>query len=674
MTFTNKAAKEMKERVALLLFSQAKIQAHISTFHSFGASLLRIFHEDVSLPRDFQIYDTNDQQALVTQAVEGISAQEAKAIVRKISFLKDRGITHFSNDPLMNDLHLSAQTYQKYEELKKNTGNVDFGDLLLLPYLLLKKNKQALQMVQKRWIHCLVDEYQDTNSIQFLFLELLYKHNPHFTVVGDDDQSIYKFRGAIVDNILSFSSHFPGSRIIRLEENYRSSKQILDLAKDVVSHNTKRHSKDVFSSTNEGETPHVIQFDYELAEQKYVVELARKANEKNKSLGIFFRINSLSRGYEEALVQAGIPYELVGAVSFYEREEIKDAIALLRLYKNKHDIISFRRIVNKPRRSIGAKTIASITQEMAKGRNWEEVKNILWQHIPAAAQKGLDFFSSCMSHNSLEKEPTVGACLAQLFRSVGLWEHYTEEDKASNSERRKNVEELVSFASGFSNENKAWQGFFEQISLVEGRLRNVASKIQLMSLHRSKGLEFDMVLICGIEEGILPMGRDFEDIDIEEERRLFYVGVTRAKEFLALSYCKKRQKYGFLRQTFPSSFLLELKQELVNMSFYEYTSEERLLQKHSHDEGQGYYPVHKKNDYHNNYHSEGNSNEHPVYESKWMEGDEVEHKSYGSGKILQVRNTNKHCIIKVVFTDGREAMFLPQYSSAIQKKAKHNEG
>ena len=655
MTFTNKAAKEMKQRVHDSIQTHIKYieQPFISTFHSFGAYILRLFHDAVGLARTFQIYDINDQKTLIKEALPSIDSKIAENSLRKISTVKERGITPQSNDPLIDDIKLDRHHYRAYEEAKQKTGNVDFGDLLLKPYLLFRENKEILKTVHTMWQWYLIDEYQDTNTIQFLLLDLLCSHTANICVVGDDDQSIYKFRGAIVENILTFTSHFTNASLIQLKENYRSTNQIIQLANNVVSHNQERHTKEIYSNLQDGDKPEIIYFSDENQERQYITMLAQSALETNRSLGVFFRLNSLSRGYETTLIQAGIPYEIVGAISFYDREEVKDALALLRILKNNNDFINVQRIINKPKRGIGTESIKKIVEIMKEGKSWLDIvqDESLLSTLTKKSQEGLIKFRDIFI-SSTDKSSSIGECLTLLLEKSGLKEYHHEQDIQQGTDKMRNLEEIISFASDFKleeikdnnneedtlkkikNNANQWSEFFEQISLVEQGTRTHNAPIHLMSLHRSKGLEFDMVLICGIEEGILPYERSYEIPDYEEERRLFYVGVTRAKIHLVLSACSQRRQYGQVQYRGSSFFLDQIDKSLV----YEHTCQIK------------------------------DDNDSTYYNSVWQVGQQVYHDEYGNGYIKNVKHTSKHEIVEVEFANNYEALFIPKYTPKLRIK------
>ncbi len=677
MTFTNKAAKEMKARVKESLDSiyssrgsadgsldgggqgdglgggglgdagggggldnspsnaRNRRNPFVSTFHSFGAYMLRWFHEEAELPRSFQIYDFSDQVSLLKESVPNLSTKEAEGALRSISFLKDRGETENTNSTLVKDRGLDIAIYQEYEKAKRQTGNVDFGDLLLKPYLLLKKRNDLLQRVKERWSWFLVDEYQDTNTLQFRFLELLCGHTANFCVVGDDDQSIYKFRGAVVENILNFQTHFPRAKFIRLEQNYRSTPQILDFANALVSHNSGRHSKKIYSTKEAGEKPIFYSFRNELVEKQCIAEIAKGVKERDQSLGILFRINSFSRNCETALIHAGLAYEVVGAVSFYEREEVKNALALLRMYKNRHDFVSFKRIINKPSRGIGAKSVEKILLKMKEGSDWEKALEESFSELSSKAQQGAKNFASIFSQQELHEKEDVGKVLECLLEFSGLLRHYRKEDAEQGTERIYNLEEILRYASEFRADEEGWREFFEQITLVEQRPNSGDSKIQLMTLHRSKGLEFDVVLICGVEEGLIPFEREGERTDYEEERRLLYVGVTRARRKLVLSHCTQRRRYYQSYSHQPSMFIGQVDEDLIKeMRFRETYQDEEAGERDT----------------------EG-----------WDEGVRVEHEEYGPGIIKKTLRTDKHLVVEVEFSNDYEAMFIPLYTPKLRR-------
>ena len=661
MTFTNKAAKEMQERVQLFTAeSEVKGKPYISTFHSFGAYVLRLYHVEAGLPRDFQIYDTQDQLALLKEINPTMKAPQLREILSNISKAKDSGLSAGSPlqelDEFFQDVSYDsdvsyASFYLKYETLKQQTGNVDFGDLLIKPYELIRDHDHIKEKIKNRWKWFFVDEYQDTNTVQSKFLHTLCHHTANLTVVGDDDQSIYKFRGAVVDNILNFEKLFDHTKIVRLNQNYRSTNQIINLANQLITHNTKRYEKGIFSENPEGALPQVRCFAYNTEEAQYLVAMAQEVKKHNQELAIFYRVNSQSREYEMALRKAQIPYVIIGSVEFFERAEIKDAMALLRLYKNANDIVSFLRIANKPTKGLGKTTLARISKHMQEGMNWSQAWHYIQGDLSKKAIDGLRFLEHICKvgkNNDAEiplevqdeatsesEHQTIGDVLRALLEISGLWNWYKEEDEKRYTDRIDNLEEIISFAMDFGIETEDWDTFFEQVSLNEREEdKPQDNPVQLMTLHKSKGLEFDNVVICGLEDSLIPLSRGFINEDeMEEERRLLYVGFTRAKERLVLTRCYNRTQYGRTESTVPSPFLNDFDKSVVEWI-----------------------------------EAESNSVAHGDEYARWKVGDRVYHTQYGKGYIQRVQTQNSRTMVHIEFDIDYEASFIPKYTQELTKE------
>lgn len=649
MTFTNKAAKEMKERIRFFInidqesdeYAPRKVSLpFISTFHSCGAYLLRRFFQESGLKKDFQIYDAADQLALLKEANPKLPKNYLKATLSRISRAKDYGLapTHSEEEllPFMEDI----DSFKNYEELKKSTGNVDFGDLLIKPYQLFKSNQEVKNAVQKMWHWFFVDEYQDTNTIQSMWLTELCQHTDNITVVGDDDQSIYRFRGAVIENILNFEEKFPKTKVIHLGQNYRSTPEIVNLANEIIGNNHGRYDKTVFSYGASGDKPRVYCFENEYKEEERVVLEARQAIDNNETMAVFYRTNALSRGYEMALRKAHIPYEVVGTIGFFERAEVKDAIALIRTYKNSLDIISFSRIVNKPSRGIGSTSLNYVLHIMGRGTPWMEAWRQVGSELNKKAKEGFMMLEKFLVegkeiHNG--KVPkgrmTIGDIIRLLLEKSGIWHMYEKEDAEQKTDRIDNLEELISYATDYDNSDEGWVNFFEQISLNEGIYQATERDshvvpIQLITLHRSKGLEFDRVVICGVEEGLIPMVGVDSDIpiyeEIEEERRLFYVGITRAKKHLAICHAECRRRYGRLEDMDRSPFLNDFNENLVEWIE----------------------PKHKTN----------------RMLDKWRIGDRVIHNVHGGGYVRNVVSHGRTVVLHIEFDNEYEASFIPKFS------------
>ncbi|MCS5565950.1 MAG: DNA helicase II, partial [Methylococcales bacterium] len=570
VTFTNKAALEMRGRVEALL----KFPTHamwIGTFHGLAHRLLRRHTEDAGLTDGFQILDSDDQYRLIRRLLKALNLDEARWPPRQVQWFinqqKDEGrrAKHIGDtgDPFQRQM---VQIYTAYEQACERSGVVDFAELLLRAHELIRDVPGVLDHYQQRFSHVLVDEFQDTNTIQYAWLRLLTQERENLFVVGDDDQSIYGWRGAKVENIYRFQKEYPGHQLIRLEQNYRSTGNILEAANALIANNDARLGKQLWTSSGEGEPIDLYAAFNELDEAFYVIERIRQwINDGNarRDCAILYRSNAQSRLFEEKLVFAGIPYRVYGGLRFFDRAEIKNALAYLRLVANRDDDTSFERVVNVPARSIGAKTVDAIR---AKAREldlslWHATIALLKSGKPAArTANALNHFLVLIDGFAADfVDLDLPAKIQRVTEKSGLIDLYRREKGDKGEARVENLEELVNAARQFDYDEQNEEGlgeldlFLAHAALESGETQGDADQdcVQLMTLHSAKGLEFQQVFIVGMEEGLFPGQKSLEEADrLEEERRLAYVGMTRAMQKLNLVYAESRRLYG--RETFPS--------------------------------------------------------------------------------------------------------------------------
>jgi DNA helicase II / ATP-dependent DNA helicase PcrA len=566
VTFTNKAAGEMKARAEALLGGRP-LRAWMSTFHSFCVRLLRREAAAAGLDPGFVIYDEADQVGAVREAMRGLDLSEKlhppRRLLSRISARKSSGRSGDDEDGYGADL--TTRVLERYREVLRSAGALDFDDLLLRAVALLEGSPQVREAWRARFPFVLVDEYQDTNRPQYELVRLLAGPGGNLTVVGDEDQSIYSWRGADISNILDFEHDFPGARVFRLEENYRSSQRILDAAGALVSRNVRRKGKTLRAVKGEGEPVRLHEAMDEFQEAAWVTERIAGRGAGGR-VAVLFRMNAQSRLFEEALLRLRLPYLVVGGVGFYERKEVKDVLAYLRLVQNPRDAVAFRRVVNVPPRGIGAKTIEEIDRVSAGGGEspWEATARLLDEGaLPARALVPLRRFRETID---ALREEAPGRGLRSLVERVlelsGYGAALAREDSQESQERLENLAELLSAAADYDAREEApgLAGFLDRAALVSetDRLRDDAP-VLLMTLHAAKGLEFDSVFLVGLEEGLLPHSRSLVAEDaLEEERRLCYVGMTRAMERLHLSWARSRQVFGQRRVSEPSRFLSEI--------------------------------------------------------------------------------------------------------------------
>ncbi len=590
VTFTNKAAGEMRHRIDAQLPNGSR-GAWIGTFHGLANRLLRLHWQDARLPEGFQVMDSDDQLRLVKRVVQALELDDGKYPPKQIAWWinaqKDEGRrpAHIQPEPDDAWLETMRQAYIEYQARCDRAGLVDFAELLLRAHELLRDNPGLLAHYRARFREILVDEFQDTNAIQYAFVRVLAGDSGHVFVVGDDDQAIYGWRGAKVENVQGFLRDFPGSQTIRLEQNYRSTANILGAANAVISHNPDRIGKELWTDSGDGEPIDLYAAYNEMDEARYIVERARQWVRDGGSyneVAVLYRSNAQSRALEEVLLSEQVPYRVYGGMRFFERAEIKDALAYLRLLSNRNDDAAFERAVNTPTRGIGDRTLDEVRREArAQGISLWEATMLVTQGTALAARARNALAGFLVLINELQAQ-TEHLTLAEridhvLARSL-LREHWSKESRnALDSESRTdNLDELVSVASRFVRRPDDVEEVEEMDELVaflayaaleagEGQAQADEEGVQLMTLHSAKGLEFPMVFLAGMEDGLFPSSRSLEESGrLEEERRLAYVGITRARQKLVLCYAESLRIHGQDNYGVPSRFLREIPRELLN--------------------------------------------------------------------------------------------------------------
>jgi DNA helicase II / ATP-dependent DNA helicase PcrA len=581
VTFTNKAAGEMRGRIEQLLGISGS-SLWIGTFHGIAHRLLRMHWRDAKLVQGFQILDSEDQTRLIKKLLKAQNLDENRWVPREIQWFinsnKDEGLRpknlKDNNDPTRRQL---IRLYSDYEETCARAGVVDFAELLLRAYELWRDNEELLAHYRRRFRHVLVDEFQDTNSIQYNWMKLLAGSEGAPFVVGDDDQSIYRWRGARVENLQQFRRDFPQAKLFRLEQNYRSTGNILEGANALIAHNAGRLGKNLWTSGAKGEPIRLYAAFNERDEAEFVTQRIRdwmSHGGERREVAILYRSNAQSRVFEEAFLSARIPYRVYGGLRFFERAEIKDALAYLRLISNRRDDPSFERVVNLPTRGIGTKSL-DIIREQAKGAGTS-----LWEAAGACIGDALGPKPSSAVHGFMMLIERLAKEIAGLplheqvdhvLQNSGLVEHHQREKADRGEARVENLNELVSAARGFSPEGAdrdmpPLESFLAHAVLEsgEGQAEAWEDCVQMMTLHTAKGLEFPVVFLCGMEDGLFPHQRSLNDLDgIEEERRLCYVGMTRAMKQLCLTYAEQRRMHGMDSYGMPSRFIKEIPDELI---------------------------------------------------------------------------------------------------------------
>lgn len=554
LTFTNKAAREMRERLARLLDmdNNFSFMPWMGTFHSICVKILRIEAESVGLSKSFVIYDTDDRLALIKRAMKELHVSDKnikpRACEAAISKAKNEG--EDPDEMLAKAFYPNqkqiAEVYERYEDMRMKADAVDFDDLLLYVAKLLRRRADIRAKWRRKFQHILIDEYQDTNHIQYEIVKLLVNDERNICCVGDDWQSIYSWRGADFTNILNFERDFPGAKVIKLEQNYRSTQNILDAAQKVITKNTQRSDKELFTNIGKGAPVEIHGVRDEQDEARYVAGIIKKSGRILSDFAVLYRTNAQSQAFEKAFMEYRIPYKLVGGVRFYDRKEIRDIVAYLHLIVNPRDIISFTRVVNVPARGIGEKSVQKILTGDIDGLTGK------------AAKAYLQFADTL---EELRKKNADGAnpadIIEELLRRIDYRGYLNDGDKLKAEERNENLTVLIGEAGAYATLDE----FLADAALMSSADEESGKDaVTLMTLHAAKGLEFPIVFLVGMEEGLLPHVRSMDESaeDVEEERRLAYVGMTRAMRELFLTYAQSRFAYGGRSYNFPSRFLQDL--------------------------------------------------------------------------------------------------------------------
>ena len=666
VTFTNKAAAEMRDRAERLLESWP-LATFLGTFHRYSLQLLRAYGDRVGLARDFAILDEADQKAIVVQAMAAENVAESafppRAVLAAISSAKNRLLSPDLYEQGARDAFSQrvARVYRRYEALRRKASGVDFDDLLLHAVRLFVEHPDLAERLRGRVRHLLVDEFQDTNHAQLRLVEELAAPDGNLTAVGDEDQGIYRWRGADLSNILEFERHFPGAVVRKLERNYRSTSAILDAANEVIGHNRLRRGKKLWTDAGRGESIRLFRAGDEGDEAKWVAgEIARlRARHALAELAVLVRTNAQTRAFEDEFFHARIPYVLVGGVRFYERAEIKDLVAYLRVLRNPRDNFSLLRILNQPPRGIGKTTVATLEEQAATeagGVIWDLLELDRLDRFANRAATALRAFRDLLrALRAAAGELPLPALLDELLRRTGYADVYrrdNEEDQA----RLENIQELLTAAQTFT-EARAANGddqdlltaFLDHVALVSD-LDGWAGErgVTLMTLHSAKGLEFPVVFLPGLEDGLLPhFNTQGRPEDVEEERRLFYVGMTRAQDRLLLSACRRRRIAGRYQDQLPSPFLAEVPERLVE------AEESPTLFASERVRGiDSFFGRAPRDEY---------SQEAPVRGPR--RGSRVRHPTLGSGVVLEIDGEGDEAKLTVFFERAGKRRLVARYAS-----------
>jgi DNA helicase-2/ATP-dependent DNA helicase PcrA len=667
VTFTNKAAGEMRHRADALLPHGTR-GMWIGTFHGLAHRLLRLHWQDAKLPEGFQILDSDDQHRLVKRVVQALELDEARFPPRQIAWWinaqKDEGRRPQHIQPESRNggdewASVMLRAYTLYQERCEQAGLVDFAEILLRAHELLRDHPPLLQHYRHRFQQLLIDEFQDTNSLQYAFIRLLAGDTGQVFVVGDDDQAIYGWRGAKVENVNRFLRDFPGAKTIRLEQNYRSSANILNAANAVIAHNPSRLGKQLWTDSGEGEPIDLYSAFNEIDEARFVIERIRQWVRDGGSHGecaILYRSNAQSRAFEETLLGEQIPFRVYGGMRFFERAEIKDTLAYLRLMANRDDDAAFERAVNTPPRGIGERTLDEVRRR-ARDRSitlWKAAAEVAaGDALPARARNAIAAFAQLIEAIAEEagELPLKDKIDHALARS-GLRTHYELQSKGSLDSRTDNLDELVSVASRFvKGDDEESAALTELVAFLayaaleagEGQTEAGEDGVQLMTLHSAKGLEFPLVFLVGLEEGLFPNNKSIEESGrLEEERRLAYVGITRARQKLVITYAEARRLHGQEMYGLPSRFLREIPSTLIHevrpkvqVSRPMYQAQPRRQWGHA-----------------------------SLQESPGLRlGQNVTHAKFGTGVVTDIEGSGAHARVQVNFDDAGSKWLVLAYAN-----------
>ena len=689
LTFTNKAAKEMKERIISIVGDEAK-NLWMGTFHSVFARILRIEAHKIGYTSNFTIYDSDDSQKLVSRIIKELNLDKEqykyKIIFSRISSMKNNFISaqnYINDDELLLSDKISNrpkfhEIYKQYVERCFKAGAMDFDDLLLKTNELLNSYPETLSKYQNIFKYILVDEYQDTNHSQYLIIRSLSDKFQNICVVGDDAQSIYSFRGANINNILNFQKDFPDSKLFRLEQNYRSTKNIVNAANSIIENNQKRLKKNVWTNNESGEKISVNKLLTDGEEGRFVAssifENKMQQQMQNRDFAILYRTNAQSRSFEDALRKKNIPYRVYGGLSFYQRKEIKDVLAYLRLLINNDDEQAFKRIINFPARGIGLTTLNKISVEAKKNsvsdynfiKNYSKSSSLLNN---STKNKLLDFIVMIESIKTKLESHDVFDITKEVLKQSGLYNLYKNDESLEGINRIQNIEELLNGIKDFVENNDKSQvsvsTFLQDVALAtdQDSESNDDNKVSLMTIHLAKGLEFPYVYIVGLEENLFPSAMNLNSrSELEEERRLFYVALTRAEKKINLSYVLSRYRWGKPVDSEKSRFIDEIKDEFLENSIIQNSISRNFSKNEEFNQvGVRYKKPEKKPP--SNFVKIKSSNEKSnLFDSKLVIGNIVIHERFGKGKVVSIEGSGGDRKAEIKFEKNGTKKLLLRFS------------
>lgn len=699
ITFTNKAAKEMKERAISLVGPQVS-EAWISTFHSACIRILKRHADRLGYDKGFTIYDPEDQKAVIRRIMKELNLSDKmftpKSILAAISNAKDelKGPLKYKQEVARGDMFKEkvALVYEQYQRILKENQAMDFDDIICETVRLFQTQADVLEYYQEKFRYIMVDEYQDTNTAQYYLIRLLAGKYENLCVVGDDDQSIYRFRGANIRNILDFEKDYPQALVIRLEQNYRSTEKILTAANSVIAHNEGRKQKTLWTENGAGENITIHETWNENEEAGYVAQqiqnMVKQGKRQYKDVALLYRTNNQSRALEERLVMGSIPYRLYGGTPFYQRKEIKDILCYLRVVANDHDYVAADRIINVPGRGIGDVTserFRAFAEEGGWGVSEAAEMSVEVPDLKRSAKKLVVFGDMLHQWRSYSEETTIEKLIRRIIDDIGYTGYLMKDDPARYEDRLQNIDELIGRATQYEEgtEEASLAGFLDELALVAAidTYEEGADVVSLMTLHSAKGLEFPVVFMTGLEDGVFPgyMSIVSEDPeDMEEERRLCYVGITRAQQKLFITHAKSRRVHGQEQQSKVSRFLMEIPPEVVDQesvsvgriamdSGYGYSGRSAYVSYGMDEQGRIEKPSRSfvkqpVQSYSNPYVKKTTTIQQPTGSSAPTEafqvGDAVQHKKFGLGTVLDVKWVNADYQVKVKFAKVGEKMLF----------------
>jgi len=691
VTFTNKAADEMKKRISDMIGKSGKA-VFVKTFHSAAVYILRKYGTAIGIPENFSIYDSRDQEDLVKEIILEMRLDPKKikpfTIMSKISEIKDKAQLIEGGDilalmPKIPGLNF-PELYEQYHERLRSRNALDFNDLLVELVNLLRKSPETLEKLQNQWRYFMIDEYQDTNTAQYLIVKYLAEKTRNVCVVGDDDQSIYSWRGADIRNILNFEKDYPEANVIKLEHNYRSTKGILDAASCVITKNTERMGKAIISARGEGERPVWCTVNNEYGEAEYVVRtmsrMKREEGFKNSDIALFYRTNAQSRVFEGYLRRENIPYRIIGGLKFYDRKEIKDIVCYLKFVVNLKDTGSLLRIINTPARGIGPKAIEQLrdTAYTMQKTEWE----IIDGDIPIAGKisKGIHEFKKAIRlgidlNDRVPREVKLSSLVMDLIEASGYRQALYEENTDEAKNKISNIDEFIN--SVFEFEVREPEGtlsqFLQEIMLMSSEEdpddKDKNNAVTLMTVHCAKGLEYPVVFLTGMEENLFPHGNCVDDEKaVEEERRLCYVGITRAMDRLFMTSAELRRAYGGIDYRTPSRFLLEIDMDLLDRVYFEESSgmsamkSEKPQWNYNNQEYATTGKIQAEPKEQTLFDDQTDYSESALPGSKYQKKDRVIHPKYGIGRVISIEGAGDNLKLSIIFDTAGLKTFMEKYT------------